>query len=233
MKICCKVLLLFALFSPFSVSAAAQTESSKLPATQSLQPLKLTVTVMNKKGEAVSGLRRDNFQVFMDKDAADIVDFRQEDEPVSVGIIFDTSASVAALQSMKSLIKDLQQALRTFMDTSNQANEYFVMAFNVKPQLLLDWTSDPRAIIDALSVLQPRGNTALYDACYLAIDKVQHGRNSKRILILISDGEDNVSTYSFDQVRDELRISDVRSIRSTLETQDSREARLARKVWKF
>jgi Ca-activated chloride channel family protein len=208
MKICCKVLFLFVIFSPFSVSAAAQTASSKPPATQSLEPVKLTVTVMNKKGEPVSGLRRDNFQVFMDKDPADIIDFRQEDEPLSVGIIIDASASVAALRS-KSLIKDLHQALRTFLETSDQSNQYFVMAFNIKPQLLLDWTSDSSAIINTLSVLQPIGNTALYDACYLAIDKVQHGRNSKRVLILISDGQDNVSTYSFDQVRDELRVSDV------------------------
>jgi Ca-activated chloride channel family protein len=212
MKVCCKVVVLFALISSFNVGGAAQTASSKPPATslqKSLEPVVLTTTVMNKKGEPVSGLRRDNFQVFIDKDPAEIVDFRQEDEPLSVGIIFDASGSVADQHSMKSLIKDLQQALRTFIDTSNQSNEYFVMAFNIRPQLLLDWTSDSRAIIDTLSVLQPKGNTALYDACYLAIDKVQHGRNSKRVLILVSDGEDNVSTYSFDQVRDELRVSDV------------------------
>lgn len=83
------------------------------------------------------------------------------------------------------------------------------MAFNLKPQLMLDWSSDSKAIINTLSMVQPKGNTAFYDACYLALDQVQHGRYSKQVLILITDGQDNVSTYSLDQVRDELKASGV------------------------
>lgn len=212
MKACRRIVALFALFFSFNITGATQTTSSK-PQTTSLpkavEPVVLTTSVLNKTGNFVAGLQRDNFQISIDKKPASIVDFREEDVPLSVGIIFDASGSVGDPQSMKTLVKNSQQGLRTLLEASDQSNQYFVMAFNIKPQLLLDWTTDPKAIVDTLSVLQPSGNTAFYDACYLAIDKVRHGRNSKHVLILITDGQDNVSTYSFDQVRDELRASDV------------------------
>jgi Ca-activated chloride channel family protein len=212
MKACGGIVALFLLFSSFDISGATQTTSSKSQATSFLKPVEsviLMTTVTNKKGGFATGLQRDDFRILIDKSPADIIDFREEDVPLSVGIVFDVSGSVGGPQSMGTLVKNTQQALRAFLETSNQSNEYFLMAFNIKPQLLLDWTSDHQAIIDTLSVLQPKGNTAFYDAFYLAIDKVRNGRNSKRVLILISDGQDNISTYSLDQVREELKTADV------------------------
>lgn len=212
MKACGRIVTLLGLFLSFTITGATQTASSKPQATsfpKAVEPVVLTTTVINKKGSFVTGLQQDNFRIFIDKDPSVIIDFREEDVPLSVGIIFDASASFAGLSSRQPLIKSLQQALRTFLDTSNQANEYFLLAFNNKPQLLVDWTSDPKVLIDKLGFLQPKGNTAFYDACYLAIDKVRRGRYSKRVLILITDGEDNISSYSSDQVREELRASGV------------------------
>ncbi len=215
MKACASIVALFALLSSFGITSATQTAASK-PQARSLpkavEPLSLTTTVINKEGEFVTGLRRDNFTIFIDKGPADIVDFREEDAPLSVGIIFDASASVVdpgAGRTIRFLISSLQQALKSFLGISNKSNEYFLLAFNNRPQLLLDWTSDSKAMIGSLSEIRPKGITAFYDACYLAIDKVQHGRNSKRVLILISDGQDNNSNYSFNQVREALRESGV------------------------
>jgi Ca-activated chloride channel homolog len=208
MKDCGRIVTLLALLLTFNLPCAGQTADAK-PPPRAVEPLILTTTVVNKKGGIVSGLQRDNFRVFIEKKPADITDFREEDEPLSMGIVVDVSGSAGSAQSFGTMVQNWQQALRTLLETSNQSNEYFLMAFNIKPQLLLDWTSDPQAIIDTLRLLQPKGNTAFYDACYLAIDKVRHGRYAKRVLLLISDGEDNISTYSFNQVRDELRSSDV------------------------
>ena len=207
-----KVVVLFALSLSSTLNGVTQTTSSNVPATtlsQAVQPVTLAITVINKRGNFVTGLQRDNFRIAIDKNPAEIIDFREDDAPLSVGIIFDASGSVGNPQSPKTAFKSTQQALASFLEASNQANEYFLMAFNNKPQLLLDWTSDAKAIIEVLGGLQPKGKTAFYDACYLAINKVQHGRYSKRVLILISDGEDNLSTYTFNQVRDELKASGV------------------------
>ena len=207
--------LWFAAFLSLTTTGISQT-SSKAPQTST--PLKtndhlnLTITVINKKGDFVTGLQRDNFLVSFDKEPAKIVDFSAADVPLSVGILVDVSASVAdpgSKRAARKLITFLQQALKSFQGTSNKANEYFLLAFNNQPQLLLDWTSDVNPLIDALSVVQPKGTTALYDACYLALDKVQHGHNPKRVLLLISDGVDTNSTYYLNQVREALKESDV------------------------
>lgn len=207
-----KTIALIALFLTLAFPCASQTASSRIEpgsSKASAPPLLLKAVVYNRKGNLVTELSRDSFRVFIDNQPANIVDFREEDVPLSVGIIFDASASVGYPQSMRPLIKSSQQALRTLLETSNPANEYFVMAFNLSPQLLLDWSSDSKAVVNTLSTVQPKGNTAFYDACYLALNKVQHGRYSRQVLILITDGQDNVSTYSLKQVSDELKASEV------------------------
>lgn len=210
-----RIVALLALFLSFNLTGATQTapQIGSTASTKAADKVVFSTTVINKKGNLVRGLQRDNFQISVDKKPANIIDFREEDVPLSVGLIFDASASAVgyrqSVKAARALINSGQQALKRFLEMSNPSNEYFLMAFSNRAQLLLDWTSDPKAIIDTLSVLQPKGNTAFYDACYLAIDKVRHGRYSKRVLILITDGKDNNSKYSFTQVRDELRASEV------------------------
>ena len=210
-----RLVALLVLFLSFNLTGAAQTSPAigSTASPQATDKVIISTTVINEKANLVTGLQRDNFQVSIDKKPAQIVDFREQDVPLSVGIVFDASASVVgdrlSAKSTRALINSAQQAMKGFVDMSNPSNEYFLMAFNNRPQLLLDWTSNSKGIIDTLGVLQPKGNTAFYDACYLAIDKVRHGRYSKHVLILITDGLDNNSSYSFAQVLDELRASDV------------------------
>lgn len=206
-----KTVAALALFLALQYPCISQTATSipqTVSAKESVTPLILTTSVVNKKGYLVGGLKRDNFHVFIDKLPADIIDFREDDAPLSVGIVFDASGSVGYPQPTRP-VKLTQEGLKTFLETSNKANEYFVMAFNLSPELLLDWTSDSKAIINSLGTLQPKGHTAFYDACYLALDKVRHGRHSKQVLLLITDGMDNLSTYSLTQVRDELKRSGI------------------------
>ena len=208
-----RVVALFVFLLSVNLTCVAQTSSSNPQASRkTVEPIILRTTVVNKSGELVSGLERDTFQVSIDRQPVDIVHFREEDAPISVGIILDASSSVGDPFSNKhtsTFLQTLQLALEVFLDHSNQANEYFLIAFNTKPQLLLDWTSDRQALLNSVAAVWPKGITALYDASYLAIDKVQRGRYGKHVLILITDGQDNNSTYSFKQVRDALKESDV------------------------
>ena len=207
------VVLFFAAIVSLQLTGVSQT-SSKTQSQAERSPratnhFVLTVTVINKKGDLVTGLQRDNFRVFLDNEPVNITDFSEADLPLSVGILFDASGSIINMGTPRDFLSAFQQALRTFMGTANKSNEYFLLAFNNSPQLLVDWTSDPNVLTYSLNGLRPKGNTALYDACYLAVDKLQHGRYSKRVLILLSDGEDNISHYSLNQLRDALKESDV------------------------
>src|SRR5258705_128651 len=105
--------------------------------------------------------------------------------------------------------KGARDALSKFIQTSHNMDEYFLIAFNSRAQLLLDKTRDGNQVLDKLTFVQTRNNTALYDACYLGVEKVQRGAHPKRALLLISDGQDNNSRYTFGELRRLLKESDV------------------------
>src|ERR1044072_8952786 len=96
-----------------------------------------------------------------------------------------------------SIPSKLTPPLERFLRMSNPANEYFVVTFTSKAQLAQDWTSDPQAILGTLDSLKFKKLAAMFDAMTLALDKVKTGRNSKHVLLLISDGSDNNSKEGF------------------------------------
>lgn len=163
-----------------------------------------TVTVTDTYGRYVSGLGKSAFTVLDEKKPQDITFFSDDDAPVSVGVIFDVSGSMSGDK-----VKRARDALSKFIQTSHNLDEYFLIAFNSRAQLLLDKTRDGNAVLDKLTFVQTRNNTALYDACYLGVEKVQRGAHPKRALLLISDGQDNNSRYTFNELRRLLKESDV------------------------
>ena len=164
----------------------------------------LTVTVTDQYGRYVSGLNQNAFKVFDDKAEQEITYFSDDDSPVSVGIVFDVSGSMSGEK-----VGRARQALSRFIETSHNSDEYFLIGFNDRAQLLLDKTRDGDAVLNKLTFITTRGQTALYDACYLGVEKVQRGAHPKRAIILISDGQDNDSRYTFGEVRRLLKESDV------------------------
>ena len=164
----------------------------------------LTVTVTDTYGRYVSGLDQKAFKVFEDKVEQEIEYFSDDDAPVSVGVIFDLSGSMSGDK-----IRKAREALARFIQTSHDSDEYFLIAFNSRAQLLLDKTRDGDAVLNKLTFVETRSNTALYDACYLGVEKVTRGTHPKRALLLISDGQDNDSRYTFSEVRRLLKESDV------------------------
>jgi Ca-activated chloride channel family protein len=166
--------------------------------------INLTVTVTDNYGRYVSGLDKKAFKIFDDKEEQEITYFSDDDAPVSVGVIFDVSGSMSGDK-----IRKAREALSHFIQTSHDNDEYFLIAFNSRAQLLLDKTRDGDAVLNKLTFVETKSNTALYDACYLGVEKVAHGSHPKRALLLISDGQDNDSRYTFSEVRRLLKESDV------------------------
>jgi Ca-activated chloride channel family protein len=164
----------------------------------------LTVTVTDTYGRYVSGLNKNAFSIFDEKQPQEITFFSDDDSPVSVGVIFDVSGSMSGDK-----IKRARDALSKFIQTSHDSDEYFLIAFNSRAQLLLDRTRDGNAVLDKLTFVETKNQTALYDACYLGVEKVQRGVHPKRALLLISDGQDNDSRYTFNELRKLLKESDV------------------------
>jgi Ca-activated chloride channel homolog len=164
----------------------------------------LTVTVTDTYGRFVTGLGKNAFTVVDDKDPQEITFFSDEDAPVSLGVVFDVSGSMGGDK-----INKAREALSKFIETSHARDEYFLIGFNNRAQLLLDHTRDSDALMQKLTFVQTHGQTALYDAVYLGVNKVTRGTHPKKAILLISDGQDNSSRYTFTELRRQLKESDV------------------------
>ncbi len=164
----------------------------------------LTLTVTDYYGRYVSGLNKDAFTVTDDGAEQELTFFSDSDAPVSIGILFDVSGSMSGEKIAKA-----RKALERFINTSHPSDEYFLIAFNNRAQLLLDRTRDGEAVLQKLTLVEPKSNTALYDACYLGVERVTRGAHQKKAILIISDGQDNASRYNFKEVRRMLKESDV------------------------
>jgi Ca-activated chloride channel family protein len=164
----------------------------------------LTLTVTDLYGRYVSGLGKNAFTIIDNNIEQDIEFFSDSDSPVSIGILFDVSGSMNGEK-----IRKAQKALERFINTSHPSDEYFLIAFNNRAQLLLDRTRDGEAVLRKLTLVQPKSNTALYDAVYLGAERVTRGSHQKKAMLIISDGQDNSSRYNFGEVRKLMKESDV------------------------
>jgi Ca-activated chloride channel family protein len=204
--------LLIAAVCVFSVALAAQ---DKPPQPQKGQndkdfslkvetvEVNLPVSVLDKDGRPVDGLKQENFQVFEDKVQQTIKTFRHEDIPLSLGLVIDNSGS------MRNKRERVNSAALAFVRESNPDDETFIVNFDDSAYLEQDFTGSIGDLVDALDNIDARGETALYDAIYLSADHVKTGKKDKKAILLITDGEDNVSKYKFEKVVETLRQSKV------------------------
>lgn len=149
----------------------------------------LRATVLNGSGDVVTGLQKENFRVSEDKMEQQISVFRNDDVPVTVGIVVDNSGS------MRLKRPGVNAAALTFVKTSNPQDEVFIVNFNDEYYLDMDkdFSSDPKDLQEALDRIDSRGMTALYDAIVGSLDHLQKGTNDKKVLLVITDGEDTAS----------------------------------------
>src|SRR6185369_16797941 len=147
--------------------------------------LNVTVSVTDPYGRFVTGLGKDHFELFDGKVKQQIAHFTDDDAPVSLGIVYDVSGS------MKERVGRSIRALRRFIETSHADDDFFLIGFNDRAKLVQDFTTSGDSILGHLMFASPHGSTALYDAAYIAVEKVQQGRQTKKALLIISDGQDN------------------------------------------
>jgi Ca-activated chloride channel homolog len=162
----------------------------------------LTVTVTDISNRLVMGLGRGNFEIYEDKVKQEIAFFSDDDSPVNLGIVFDVSGS------MKGKLDRARDALKAFIQTSHSDDDFFLVGFNQRANLLAEFT-DGDALASKLTLVDPNGQTALYDATYLGIEKVRQGRHSRNAILLISDGQDNSSRYTYGELRKLLKEAGV------------------------
>ncbi len=179
-------------------------EDPSKPVTIRTDLVTLTLTVTDLYGRYVSALTKEAFTVTDNNKEQEITFFSDSDAPVSVGIIFDVSGSMGGEK-----INKARTALERFVASSHPSDEYFLIAFNKRAELLMDRTRNAEAVLQKLQLVKPASNTALYDAVYLGLERVTRGTHQKRALLIISDGQDNASRYNFGEVRRLMKESDV------------------------
>ena len=180
----------------------------------------LHTTVLDDRGKFVDGLQESNFRVFEDKVEQKLSVFKREDVPVSMGLVIDNSGS------MRDKRPRVNEAALTLVQTSNPQDEAFVVNFNDDYYLDLDkdFTSSIPELKEALERIDARGSTALYDAIIGSLDHVRKGHKDKKVLLVVTDGEDNISRNSLEKTIREIQKTNVVIYTIGLLSQESKSA---------
>jgi Ca-activated chloride channel family protein len=197
---------------------AAQAQGPVTPRTKPLSPeigkrpsslrvdtrlVLVPVAVCDPMNHPVTGLEKEHFRVFDEKVEQTVTHFAMDDEPVAVGLLFDTSGS------MGPKLRRARDAAAAFFATANLDDEFFLVEFADQPRLVVPLTRDTNEIQTQLTFAQSKGRTALLDALMLSLQEMQRSTKKRKALLIISDGGDNSSRYSETEVRNRVRESDV------------------------
>jgi Ca-activated chloride channel family protein len=167
--------------------------------------INVTATVTDREGRFVPGLRQEDFVVYEDDEPQTITHFSAERVPVSLGIVLDTSGSMAGEK-----FEHAQGALDRFLyELLDPADELFLYSFSNDAQLEQGWTADRSRLSGALRRISPRGGTAMYDAVAEAVPLAERGSHRKKALVVISDGNDTNSQTHISEVRQLIREAEV------------------------
>jgi Ca-activated chloride channel family protein len=181
-------------------SVAAQGPAFK----SAVETVLVTVTVTDSTGRIVTGLTKEDFEVFEDGERQPVTQFTDERVPVSLGVLLDASDSMRGQP-----IVDARSAVERFVgDLLEPEDEAFVAAFNHLPRIVAPWTRPPERLRLRAESLRPTGGTAIYDALVASaplFDRRAHGRSA---IVVISDGADTASDRSLQQARDVIRRTD-------------------------
>jgi Ca-activated chloride channel family protein len=187
------------------------------------------VSVVDKSGKLVTDIPQSAFKVFEDGTEQQIKMFKREDVPVSMGLIIDNSGS------MRDKRPRVAAASLAMIKASNPQDEEFIVNFNDEPYLDQPLTSDTKKLEHALDQLDSRGGTAMRDAISLSIDEVKaHGKREKKVLVVITDGNDNASAITLEQLVRKAQQSEVLIYAiGLLSEEEPRDARAAKKALKL
>jgi Ca-activated chloride channel homolog len=188
-----------------STGASSQQGDEGFRFKSGVELVNVTATVSDDNGHFVTGLSKDDFAIYEDGQPQEISQFSSERVPVSLGILLDTSGSMTP-EKMSSARNAID---RFIYDLLGKDDELFFMQFASVPDLLQGWTYDRRAISRAVGQVVAAGGTAMYDAIAQALPIAADGRNQKKAILLISDGNDTNSRTSVGALRNMIRESEV------------------------
>jgi Ca-activated chloride channel homolog len=163
----------------------------------------IPVLVTDSNDHFIGGLEKENFKLFDDKVEQVITQFAMEDAPTSIGLVFDCSGSMGAK------LQKSRAAVSAFLRISNPEDEFSLVTFNDRAQLVTTFTDAVEDIQKHLMLVQPWGRTALLDAVYMALHEMKRARHSRKAILIISDGGDNSSRYSYREVKNYVREAGV------------------------
>ena len=203
-------------------SASPQQPGEPLVISARTDLVTLTVSVVDRRGGFVTGLRPEHFTVYDTGEPQTIQIFTSEDVPATIGLVIDSSGS------MRGRRNEVTAAAAAFADMSHPLDEFFTLNFNEYVWLGLPpdvaFTEDMDELGAALSAAPAIGMTALYDAVYRALDHLQLGRRDRKALIVVSDGGDNASAQTLDAVLEHARRAGAAIYSVTLDNPDDRDA---------
>jgi Ca-activated chloride channel family protein len=163
----------------------------------------VNVTVTDDWNRIVTGLEKENFAILEGNQSQEVKHFSSEDAPISLGVIFDMSGS------MSDKIEKARDAVVEFFKTANPQDEFFMITFSDRPQLMADFTKSVEDVQGKLMFISAQGRTALLDAIYMGVSKMKDAHNSKKALLVISDGGDNHSRYTENEIKSMVKEADV------------------------
>lgn len=162
----------------------------------------VNVIVTDGKGRYVKGLGRDQFEVYDDQARQQIAHFSADASPVSLGIVCEIHES--ATEKTRAMLS----AIKEFTATLSDRDDFFFVAFSEHGSVTTEFVPRVDQVVGHLQFVKPGGPSALYDAVYLGAERLQGARNLKKALLVISDGQDNHSRYTYKQLRNRLRTFD-------------------------
>src|ERR1700738_1174632 len=162
----------------------------------------VNITVTAPYNRLVTGLDQDNFRVFEDNIEQEVLTFSAEDVPISIGVIFDFSGSMA------NKIGKAREAAVQFFKTANPLDEFFLVTFNERAELTSTFTNSVEDLQSRMMLTAPKGRTALLDAIYLGLSQMRGAHNAKRALLILSDGGDNHSRYNESDIKRLVKEAD-------------------------
>lgn len=195
MKIINKPLLIIAFLIALSGFSAAQDE----PIRVETNLVTVNVAVTDKNGNHIKGLKREDFEIWDNKTRQTIDTFSAENVPVSFGIVYDMHPTT------DERTKTVLDALRQFTKDFKQADNFFVTVFNERGSLTTEFVPNPEQINANLTDVKPATPNSLYDTIFAASEKVREKRNTKQVLLVLTDGEDRTSHHSLKELRTHLR----------------------------
>jgi Ca-activated chloride channel family protein len=223
MRLLSHVALFLALWGAFGSASLRQQVEPPLVISVRTDLVTLPVTVVDRHGKFITGLRQEHFTVYDNGEPRPIQFFTSEDLPATVGLVIDSSGS------MRGRREEITAAATAFADMSHPLDEFFTVNFNeavwLGLPLRVHFTEDMDELRQVLAAAPAQGMTALYDAVDRALDHLGLGTRDRKALIVVSDGGDNASSTTLDAVLEHARRTNAVIYAVTLAEPDDREAR--------